>query len=181
MARRKRKRCKFFTPAALDRGARIERREHGLSAALARKIARDHLCAKGARAYPKRGFSELTDEDRAVAADIGRRGPWALKFPFGEAWLKDPRLPDRATAVSRRFQRKFPAPPWQAKKLAEEIIVKRGAHQQEVKARVESNRTGTRFWFIATYGPDHDYMADYDSTTSKTKAQGWIDAISKKG
>lgn len=40
----KRRRCKVFSKQALEKGTRIERREHGVPLKFARKIARDHLC-----------------------------------------------------------------------------------------------------------------------------------------
>ncbi len=146
--------CKPFSKAALNRGAKIEHREHpGFSKRQAREIARDHLCAKGERAYSQGSL--------------------------GEFWLNDPRMPDRDTAIKRRFSRKFPAPPWRAKLLAEKTIPARPG-KQGVKMRVESNRTGTRFWFTASYAPDYQFMADHESTTSKRIAQGWIDALTKR-
>lgn len=66
MRRRRRRYCKAFSRAALARGARVEHREHPeFTKAQAREIARDHLCAKGDRAYPaRRSFGAWIDKAR---------------------------------------------------------------------------------------------------------------------
>jgi len=100
---------------------------------------------------------------------------------FGEHWLDDPRLPDRDLAMSRIHGDKRPSvsEPWRAPIVAEKVIPPRPG-KQGIKIKVVRNRTGTRFWFTATYAPDYSFMADYATTTSKRIAQGWIDALSRK-
>lgn len=48
----RRKVCKPFSKKALAKGAKVEKREHGLSMKSSRKIARDHLC-ENPRYYSK--------------------------------------------------------------------------------------------------------------------------------
>lgn len=48
-----RRHCKFFTAAALAKGAKVEKREHRLSMKMATKIARDHLCENPSYYAPK--------------------------------------------------------------------------------------------------------------------------------
>lgn len=118
---------------------------------------------------------------------------------LGEHWLSDPRLPDAETSGERIYGNKRPTvpPPGNARTVAM-CTVTHG--KVKMRLKVDSNRKGSRYWFTASYGdkprkddpmahfPSHrpdehgliyTYMRDYDSTTSKTKAQGWIDAVNK--
>jgi hypothetical protein len=91
-------------------------------------------------------------------------------------WLDDPRLPDRDGAVERKHRRRFPAEPWQAPILASTTIA--GIEgRPDIRLQVKTNRPQTRWWFVVTYGPDHVFMADYDSTTSRRRASEWIAAL----
>jgi len=69
-----RKRCRLkIDSRALERGARVEKREHGLSLKASRKIARDHLC-ENPRYYGKRfgSFGGIWTEWKAKGERWGK-------------------------------------------------------------------------------------------------------------
>jgi hypothetical protein len=113
-------------------------------------------------------------------------------------WLDDPRLPDEDTSHDRIYGSARPKspPPHFAPIVASCVVKRRG--KAAVKLEVATNRTRTKHWFTVLLAekykkdpndpmahlrrPDaHGYvysmMFDYDSTTSKKKAQDWIDAV----
>lgn len=84
-----RRRCKFFTAAALAKGAKVEKREHHLPIAMATKIARDHLCENPSYYAPKGKlgrFGGSNPEWRIRKRPIG--GWWAEFLPPGrKRWI----------------------------------------------------------------------------------------------
>lgn len=110
-------------------------------------------------------------------------------------WLGDPRLPDRKLAMKRVHGELRPKvqEPHRIINAAKRFIPP-AKDRAAVLLRVVANSKRTRWWFTALYGHDkpdtqfsrpeedgryYSFMADYDSTTSAKKAQGWIDALSR--
>lgn len=139
----------------------------------------------------------LASAGREKGKGRGKKG--RLSGLGADHWLNDPRLPDRDEGSDRVYGDKRPKArmPGNSRVVASRVIPGRKG-RAPMRLRVESDRKGRRFWFIAQVGskpakadpmahfpahrPDeHGYvysmMSDYDSTTSAKKAQGWIDAI----
>ena len=115
----------------------------------------------------------LTDDPKVVTCqrcwetDSYRdaRGPIGVWIPV---WPPlDPRLPAPEKRGERR--RNVPAAPWRSPRLIELLCP-----NDLRRARVTTNRTRTRWWYVVTRG---DFLLDHASTTSRKIAQGWIDAL----
>jgi hypothetical protein len=196
-----RRSCKFFSAAALRRGTAIERREHGVSAKVARKIARDHLCEKGERAYPARrafaGFAGLRLKRIAPGEYVTPDGTWEISQGSpGTSWSGEwivRNTKDRSEhsdplptlAVARRWIEKSGGFGGLRVNLAPKPQFRRETHEGDLYLRsqhrwskVSKTADGKR-WYIARGWKGDVKSRDLQYTRTKQHAliiaEGWVE------